>query len=169
MVAILGGQPRPSNPSMPLSALPAFQDNYIWVLSAPGAGSVVVDPGEPGPVLAAAAQGLVPALLLLTHHHADHIGGAAALLAHWPGLPVFAPQDPRIDLPCTRVADGDTVAVMASCSAATPSSAWAAVACSRARPRRCCTRSTGWPRSPATPASAAATSTPWPMPLSRQP
>ena len=96
---------------MPLSALPAFQDNYIWVLSAPGAGSVVVDPGEPGPVLAAAAQGLVPALLLLTHHHADHIGGAAALLAQWPDLPVFAPQDPRIYLPCTRVADGDTVAV----------------------------------------------------------
>ena len=96
---------------MPLSPLSAFQDNYIWTLSAPGAGTVVVDPGEAGPVLQAAANGLQPALLLLTHHHPDHIGGAATLLAQWPGLPVFAPEDARIDLPCQRVADGDAVAV----------------------------------------------------------
>ena len=75
--------------------LPAFSDNYIWTLEAAGAGSVVVDPGEAAPVLAA---GLEPALLLLTHHHADHVGGAAALLARWPGLPCFAPHDGRIDL-----------------------------------------------------------------------
>jgi hydroxyacylglutathione hydrolase len=88
--------------------LPAFSDNYIWTLDAAGAGSVVVDPGEAAPVLAA---GVVPTLLLLTHHHADHVGGAAALLARWPGLPCFAPHDGRIDLPCTRVVDGDVVAV----------------------------------------------------------
>lgn len=96
---------------MPLRPLPAFADNYIWTLSGGEPGAVaVVDPGDAEPVLAAAAEGLRPALLLLTHHHADHVGGAAALLRRWPGLPVFAPADPRIDLPCTRVGEGDEVA-----------------------------------------------------------
>ena len=96
---------------MPLRPLSAFSDNYIWTLAEPGAGAVVVDPGEAGPVFAAAADGLQPALLLLTHHHADHIGGAAALLERWPDLPVAGPADPRIALDCRRVADGEVVAV----------------------------------------------------------
>lgn len=87
--------------------LPAFSDNYIWTLGEAGAGWVVVDPGEATPVLAA---GIEPALLLLTHHHADHVGGAAALLERWPDLPVFAPVDERIAVPCTRVGDGDLAA-----------------------------------------------------------
>ncbi len=94
---------------MPLQPLPAFADNYIWALSGKDGSAVVVDPGEAAPVLAAASRGLRPALLLLTHHHADHIGGAVALLRQWPDLPVFAPEDPRIDLPCTRVGEGDEV------------------------------------------------------------
>jgi hydroxyacylglutathione hydrolase len=92
---------------MPLQALPAFADNYIWVLSDDARRAVVVDPGEAAPVLAAAeAQGLQPIAILLTHHHADHIGGTAELLRRWPGLPVFAPDDDRIDLPCHRVSEG---------------------------------------------------------------
>ncbi len=94
---------------MRLQPLPAFADNYIWTLVADDGRAVVVDPGEPGPVFAAAETGLRPALLLLTHHHADHIGGAAALLERWPGLPVYGPDDDRIHLPFTRVADGDVV------------------------------------------------------------
>lgn len=98
--------------ALQLRALPALADNYIWMLSAPGAAAVVVDPGDPAPVLAAAARdGVRPVALLLTHHHGDHIGGAAALLREWPELVVFAPDDPRIDLPCTRVGDGDVATV----------------------------------------------------------
>src|SRR5690606_10734782 len=89
----------------------AFADNYIWTLSADGGDAVIVDPGEAAPVFAAADAGLRPAMVLLTHHHADHIGGCAELLQRWPGLPVFAPADERIDLPCTRVGDGDRVAL----------------------------------------------------------
>jgi hydroxyacylglutathione hydrolase len=98
---------------MRLQPLPAFADNYIWTLedaddpASPGA--VIVDPGQAAPVLAAAAQGLRAGLVLLTHHHPDHVGGATELLRHWPWLPVFAPDDARIDLPCRRVGDGDTV------------------------------------------------------------
>ena len=98
---------------MRLQPLPAFADNYIWTLESAASpasmGAVIVDPGQAAPVLAAAAQGLRPALMLLTHHHPDHIGGAAELLRHWPQLPVFAPDDDRIDLECTRVGNGDRV------------------------------------------------------------
>jgi hydroxyacylglutathione hydrolase len=94
---------------MSLQPLPAFADNYIWTLSADGGEAVIVDPGEAAPVFAAADAGLRPAMVLLTHHHADHIGGCAALLQRWPGLPVFAPMDERIDLPCTRAGEGDRV------------------------------------------------------------
>lgn len=96
---------------MLLQPLPAFTDNYIWTLrESPVGAPVVVDPGDAAPVLAMAdATGVAPAALLLTHHHPDHVGGAAELLRRWPGLPVFAPADDRIDLPCQRVGDGDTV------------------------------------------------------------
>lgn len=91
--------------------LPALSDNYIWLLPGDGDAVVVVDPGETAPVLDALARDRRrPAAILLTHHHHDHIGGSAALLQAFPGLPVFAPEDPRIDLPCTRVGDGDVAA-----------------------------------------------------------
>lgn len=96
---------------MRLQPLPAFEDNYIWTLSDTSGRAIVVDPGDAGPVLAAAGDGLTPVALLLTHHHADHIGGVDALLARWPDLPVFAPDDPRIPQATVRVGDGDTVEV----------------------------------------------------------
>lgn len=92
-------QPRP---------LSAFDDNYIWVLRAAGR-TLVVDPGEAAPVLAAAEAGLQPDAVLLTHHHADHIGGVPALLERWPALEVIAPRDERITHASRRVADGDRV------------------------------------------------------------
>lgn len=94
---------------MRLKPLPAFEDNYIWTLSDASGHALVVDPGEAGPVLAAADAGLTLVALLLTHHHDDHIGGVATLLARWPGLPVFGPDDPRIPQTTVRVGDGDTV------------------------------------------------------------
>jgi len=94
---------------MPLQALPAFTDNYIWTLADDAGRAVVVDPGQAAPVLHAADAGLQPVAILLTHHHPDHIGGTAALLQRWPDLPVFAPHDDRIDLRCRRVAAGDRV------------------------------------------------------------
>src|SRR5690606_28990954 len=94
---------------MSLQPLPAFVDNYIWTLFADVGEAVIVAPGEAAPVFAAADTGLRPAMVLLTHHHADHVGGCAALLQRWPGLPVFAPVAERIDVPCTRVGEGDRV------------------------------------------------------------
>ncbi len=62
-----------------LLALPAFTDNYIWMLH-DGAQALVVDPGEAAPVQQALAQhSLALAGILVTHHHGDHVGGLDAL------------------------------------------------------------------------------------------
>ena len=96
---------------MPLLALPTFNDNYIWVLQSTDGGALIVDPGEAAPVLRAADAGLRPEAILLTHHHPDHVGGVPDLLARWPGLPVYAPEDPRIAHATHRVADGDRIEI----------------------------------------------------------
>ena len=92
---------------MHLHALPAFNDNYIWLLFNGENTAVVVDPGEAEPVRAVA--GLQLGAVLLTHHHHDHIGGVPALLQQFPEVPVFAPDDPRIAVPTIPVRDGDRI------------------------------------------------------------
>ena len=95
-------------PAEPI-ALPAFDDNYIWALRAPDGALLVVDPGDAGPVFALAGEAPVLAVLV-THHHADHVGGLGTLRARWPGVRVFAPRDDRIEA-TDRVDDGDRLVI----------------------------------------------------------
>ena len=70
--------------------IPAFKDNYIWLLRK-GRSAVVVDPGDASPVLdVLEREGLALKAILITHHHADHQGGISALLAQYPA-DVFGP------------------------------------------------------------------------------
>ncbi|WP_115553190.1 hydroxyacylglutathione hydrolase [Xanthomonas arboricola] len=98
---------------MRLTALPAFDDNYIWALVAAEGRAVIVDPGQAEPVIAAAArEGWTPSAVLLTHHHADHIGGVAALQQRWPELELFGPDDERIPADARRVGQGERVRLL---------------------------------------------------------
>jgi hydroxyacylglutathione hydrolase len=84
--------------------IPAFKDNYIWLLTR-GSRAFVVDPGDAAPVLARlAADDLVLEGILITHHHADHQGGVAELLARYPAA-VFAPVNESIT-GCTQPLSG---------------------------------------------------------------
>ena len=102
---------------MKLEALPAFSDNYIWMLH-DGRQAIVVDPGDATPVQAALeAQGLALAGILVTHHHDDHVGGLAALrprLHHPDGSEgrVYGPARENIPRPFVALNNGDSVTVM---------------------------------------------------------
>lgn len=88
--------------------IPAFRDNYIWLLRK-GAAAVVVDPGDAPPVLEVLArEGLSLAAIVVTHHHADHQGGVSSLLAHFP-CPVFGPAAESITGLTQPLRGGETI------------------------------------------------------------
>ena len=96
-----------------LLPVPAFSDNYIWLLADAAGHTLIVDPGEAAPVRAALLrEGLVPSAILLTHHHPDHIGGVAELLQEFQ-VPVYAPDDERIPHVTTTVRDGERLSLAA--------------------------------------------------------
>lgn len=87
---------------MHLLPLPAFSDNYIWLLHN-GRQALVVDPGDAAPVQAALrAHGLQLQAILVTHHHADHVGGVHALRAAT-GATVYGPAFEVLPEPVERV------------------------------------------------------------------
>jgi hydroxyacylglutathione hydrolase len=93
---------------MNLTALPAFSDNYIWMLD-DGRAAIVVDPGEAAPVENALdARALALVGILVTHHHADHVGGVDALRARLDGS-VFGPAHERVPQPFEPLEDAATI------------------------------------------------------------
>ncbi len=93
--------------------VPAFRDNYLWLLTrAESKAAAVVDPGDAAPVLVAlAAADAALEAIIITHHHADHIGGVSELLGRFPGAEVYAPDDDRIAGATRTVGEGDRVYV----------------------------------------------------------
>jgi len=87
-----------------IDALPAFSDNYIWLLQDTAKRRcAVVDPGDAGPVerWLAANPGWALSDILITHHHNDHVGGVARL-KQLTGARVCGPANEQI--PCRDLA-----------------------------------------------------------------
>lgn len=102
-----------TRPTLELVPVPAFTDNYLWLLTR-GDQAVVVDPGDAAPVEAALAErGLHLVAILVTHHHPDHIGGLKALLQHR-DIPVYGPRRERqtIRQLSVELVEGDSVEVL---------------------------------------------------------
>jgi hydroxyacylglutathione hydrolase len=114
-------------------AVPMLADNYAWLLRDPASGATaIVDPADAAPVAAAidAAGGRLD-LILLTHHHADHVAGTDAVRARYGAAVVGAAADaPRLPKLDRAVADGDTVALGGSAARviATPGHTLGAIA-----------------------------------------
>jgi len=99
--------------SLTLTPIPAFTDNYIWLLH-DDRHALVVDPGSAEPVANYLDQHrLQLAAVLITHHHADHIGGLNNLLqTHEDSNTLVAgPDDERIHALTRVVAEADQVSI----------------------------------------------------------
>ena len=168
---------------MEIVAVPAFADNYLWLVHDPASGeTAVVDPGDAAPVLTAAnARGWTHRPGLEHALAPDHTGGNLAIKAatgarisgprkrEYPRArhsverrrrgPPRQPRRPRdrSSRPHARPYRFDVRRRADRASSATRCSRWAAGVCSRARRNRCTHRSTGWPRCPKTPSYTART------------
>lgn len=101
---------------MEITALPAFSDNYIWALrhrDSPSDCVAIVDPGEAAPVLDYLQRtGSRLCAILITHRHADHIGGVSELLRH-AEVPVYGPaaEQDKITMLTHALREGDSVSI----------------------------------------------------------
>lgn len=93
-----------------ISPISAFNDNYIWMFHPPDSRDVfVVDPGDAGPVEETLKNHqLNLAGILITHHHFDHTGGVSELTKNR-DIPVYGPDNPKIEGITHIVRDNDTI------------------------------------------------------------
>jgi hydroxyacylglutathione hydrolase len=93
-----------------VSPVSAFRDNYIWLIHN-DKDAIAVDPGDAAPVEAFLKEnGLALAAVLATHHHADHVGGVAKLIARR-NIPVYGPQHEEIPTLTRRLTEGERIQI----------------------------------------------------------
>ncbi|SFK66431.1 hydroxyacylglutathione hydrolase [Methylophaga sulfidovorans] len=92
--------------------IPAFEDNYIWLIQAQGTNKViVVDPGDAMPVLnTLRSKDLDLIGIFITHHHADHTAGIVELTKDLT-IPVYGPANENINGVTHPLSGRDTVKV----------------------------------------------------------
>lgn len=98
---------------MSVTPIPAFTDNYIWLLRQDTTPQVaVVDPGDAAPVIDyLEREGLELGHILITHHHHDHTGGIAELVKRYSPT-VIGPDNPDIEGLDECLGDGDECRVL---------------------------------------------------------
>lgn len=96
-------------PLFKIIPIPAFEDNYIWLLEN-GTEAIVVDPGDAAPVIETLERlKLNLTTILITHHHHDHIGGVPELMENYPSAKVYAPKKENYAFNHTSVEEGNVV------------------------------------------------------------
>ncbi|HEX9392479.1 MAG TPA: hydroxyacylglutathione hydrolase [Usitatibacteraceae bacterium] len=95
-----------------VAAVPAFNDNYLWVVH-DTRHAIVVDPGDASPIIDYLTEHqLGLRAILCTHHHADHVGGVEDLLDFYGlagDIPVYGPGNERIPQRTDAAREGDVV------------------------------------------------------------
>ncbi|MFC3607339.1 hydroxyacylglutathione hydrolase [Stutzerimonas tarimensis] len=97
-----------------IEPLRAFSDNYIWLIQDEGSRQcAAVDPGDAAPVMAwlEAHHEWTLSDILITHHHADHVGGVPLLKAAT-GARVAGPAGEEIPERDLALSDGQTLSVL---------------------------------------------------------
>lgn len=96
-----------------VTPIPAFSDNYIWLLRQDTSSEVaVVDPGDAKPVIDyLEREGLDLTAILITHHHHDHTGGLPELAKRY-SPHIIGPDNPSIKELDERLGDGDDCRVL---------------------------------------------------------
>ena len=97
---------------MQIVAVPAFSDNYLWLVHDDASGdTAVVDPGDAAPVLAETARrGWTISQVWNTHWHPDHTGGNLAI-KQATGARISGPAKERIPGRDVALNEGDTVRI----------------------------------------------------------
>ncbi len=103
-----------TNSAIVVHPVPAFQDNYLWVIHN-GSHAAVVDPGDAAPVLDyLRVNRLQLAAVICTHHHLDHVGGVEKILDTLQlrgKIPVYGPATERIPARTQALREGDCITV----------------------------------------------------------
>ncbi|MBK4729564.1 hydroxyacylglutathione hydrolase [Oxynema sp. CENA135] len=98
---------------MKIYRLPAFSDNYIFLIHDPQRQSAAtIDPGDAGPVLQQLDRlGARLVAIFNTHHHFDHVGGNTILTEAFPQCVVYGGDRDRGRIPGQQVFlnEGDRV------------------------------------------------------------
>lgn len=97
-----------------VTALPALKDNYIWIVCDHHSKQcVVIDPGEASPVLAYLQQQQIKLdAIIITHYHADHIGGIPALQLTFPEVRIYSSTKESLPYKTRLVQEGDKLSAL---------------------------------------------------------
>ena len=100
----------PKNNNISINPIKSFTDNYIWMIKK-NKDAVMVDPGDASPVLEILKNKKIHLqAILITHKHADHIGGVKDLIEAYPNVKIYGPKN-NFNFDCKEVDNDDLVVI----------------------------------------------------------